>query len=208
VTTATAVVSNIPASVFGQSVTFTATVTRTKPGAGAPTGMVEFKSRSPDGTIIVTLGTAPLDASGHAVFTKNNLVPAPHTVFAVYDGDGTFAGSTSADITQYVTKADTALSLSATATTVAAGQPVDFLASLSVIPPGAPVAPAFGTITFYDTFEGVTTVLTVITIGGSPGQTPALTTIGTHVITAVYSGDDDYNGSMSNPLTLTIVPGS
>jgi hypothetical protein len=206
VVTTTTVVSNIPASVFGQTVTFTATVTRSTSGAGAPTGTVEFKSRSPDGTIVVTLGTAPLDATGHAVFTKNNLVPAAHTVFAVFDGDGTFAGSASADITQYVSKADTALALSATATTVVAGQPVNFLASLSVIPPGAPVAPASGTITFYDTFEGSTTVLTVITIGGSPGQTPASTSVGTHLITAVYSGDGDYKGSSSDPLTLIIVP--
>jgi hypothetical protein len=132
-------------------------------------------------------------------------VPAAHTIFAVYDGDGTFAGSTSLAYTQQVSKADTALALSASATTVAAGQPVNFRVSLSVVPPGAPVAPATGAISFYDTFNGVTTLLTAITIGGS-GQTPALTAVGTHVITAVYSGDDDYNGCTSNPVTLTIVP--
>jgi hypothetical protein len=207
VATTTAVVSNIPASVFGQAVTFTATVTRSTPGAGAPTGMVEFKSRSPDGSIVVTLGTAPLDTTGRAVFTKNNLVPAAHTVFAVYVGDGTFAGSASADITQYVSKADTAISLSATASTVVSGQPANFLASLSVVPPGAGIVPGTGTITFYDTFEGNTSVVAVITLGGPPVQTPAFTAVGTHLITAVYSGDDNYNGSTSNPFSLTVVPG-
>jgi hypothetical protein len=208
VATTTAVVSNIPASVFGQAVTFTATVTRSTPGAGAPTGMVEFKSRSPDGSIVVTLGTAPLDTTGRAVFTKNNLVPAAHTVFAVYVGDGTFAGSASADITQYVSKADTAISLSATASTVVAGQPVNFLATLSVVPPGAGIVPGTGTITFYDTFGGNTSVVAVITLGGPPVQTPAFTAVGTHLITAVYSGDDNYNGSTSSPFALTVIPGS
>jgi hypothetical protein len=141
------------------------------------------------------------------VFTKNNLVPAAHTVFAVYVGDGTFAGSASSDITQYVSKADTAISLSATASTVVSGQPINFLATLSVVPPGAGIVPGTGTITFYDTFEGNTTVVAVITLGGPPVQTPAFTAVGTHSITAVYSGDDNYNGSTSNPFSLTVVPG-
>jgi hypothetical protein len=205
--TTTTVSADQPYSVFGQTVTFTATVVPATSGAAIPTGMVAFRSQSPDGTIVVTLGTAPLDASGTAVFSKNNLVPAAHTIFAVYLGDTNFQGSTSALITQTVAKADTALSLSATSTTVVAGQSITFTGSLSVIPPGAPVAPATGTITLYDTFNGVTSVLSVITIGGS-GQFPALTDVGAHTITAVYSGDDDYNGCMSNPFTLTVVPPS
>jgi hypothetical protein len=49
-------------------------------------------------------------------------------------------------------------------------------------------------------------VLAVIALGGPPGQSPALTTVGTHRITAVYSGNEYYNGCESDPVFLTIVP--
>src|SRR5207249_12223372 len=49
-------------SVYGQSVTFTATVTATAPGAGTPTGTATFK----DG--LTTIGTGTL-AGGSATFS-------------------------------------------------------------------------------------------------------------------------------------------
>ena len=77
-------------SAFGQSVTFTATVT----GSGA-TGSVTFK----DGT--TTLGTGPL-SSGTATFLTSSLTIGSHPITAVYGGDTTFAGSTSPPLTQTV----------------------------------------------------------------------------------------------------------
>ena len=59
-----------PTAVYGQSVTFTATVAVTSPGAGPPTGTVTFK----DGT--TTLGTGTLSTSGGvttATFTTTAL---------------------------------------------------------------------------------------------------------------------------------------
>jgi parallel beta-helix repeat protein len=203
--TSTTVVSDTPTSVFGQQVTFTATVTALSPGGGVPTGMVAFKSVSPDGTIVVTLGTAPLDSTGRAVFSMNQLVPASHTIFAEYLGDGNDAGSTSAQITQVVQKADTTTTVTVANPVVVSGQPDTFTLSLAVVPPGAPIVPATGTITLYDTFDGITTVLVTLPIGQS-GMFPSLTAVGTHVITAVYSGDDDYNGSTSEPITVMVIP--
>src|SRR5207237_2563423 len=52
--TTTAVVSSANPAVFGQTVTFTATVSAAGPGSGTPTGTVTFK----DGA--ATLGTASL----------------------------------------------------------------------------------------------------------------------------------------------------
>jgi parallel beta-helix repeat protein/VCBS repeat-containing protein len=202
--TSTTVTSNLPTSVFGQLVTFTATVTPTSPGGGPPTGMVEFQSISPDGTIVVTLGTAPLDSTGTAVFSMNQLVPASHTIFAVYLGDGNNAGNTSSQITQLVQPADTTISISSANAVTVSGQPNTFTLSLAVVPPGAPIVPATGTITVYDTFEGTTTALVTLTIGQS-GQSPALTAVGTHVITAVYSGDSNYNGSTSEPINQEVI---
>jgi hypothetical protein len=36
-------------------------------------------------------------------------------------------------------------------------------------------------------------------------MTPALTAVGTHVITAAYSGDGDYNGSTSSPINQVVI---
>lgn len=200
--TSTSVSSDAPTSDFGQLVTFTAHVTSASPGAGTPTGLVAFKSSFPGGTS-VTLGTAPLDATGTAVFGMDQLVPAGHTVYAVYLGDGNNATSTSATITQVVQPAGTTISLTSAAATTVSGQPNNFTLGLAVIPPGAPIVAATGTITVYDTFDGTTTALITLTLGQS-GTSPALTAVGTHVLTAVYSGDDDYQGSTSAPLTVVV----
>jgi hypothetical protein len=203
--TTTTVVSNSPTSVFGEPVTFTANVAPVAPGSGIPTGMVAFKSMSPDGTIVVTLGTASLDATGTAVFSMNQLVPAHHTIFAVYLGDANNASSTSATITQVVQPANSTITLSAASTTVVVGEANTLTESLAVVPPGTPVVAFTGTITIYDTFQGSTTVVGVFTLG-QPGTFPALTGVGTHVLTAVYSGDSNFNGSTSATISVVIQP--
>src|SRR5205814_1115709 len=91
----TAVTSSANPSVFGQSVTFTATVTATAPGTGTPTGTVVFRD---GGTPI---GTNTL-SSGQATFTTSSLSAASHTITVVYNGDANFNTSTSPNFTQTV----------------------------------------------------------------------------------------------------------
>src|SRR5690606_18943216 len=67
-------------SVFGQTVTFTATVTATPPGASVPTGTVAFF----DGANMI--GDAPLDGTGQAVFPISDLNVDSHAIMAVYSG--------------------------------------------------------------------------------------------------------------------------
>src|SRR5207248_2699619 len=62
--TSTSLTSSANPSVFGQSVTFTATVSVTSPGAGTPSGTVTFKEGS------TTLGTGTL-SSGQATFSTS-----------------------------------------------------------------------------------------------------------------------------------------
>src|SRR5207237_7125945 len=92
-----AVASSVNPSAFGQSVTFTATVTATAPGTGTPTGTVTFK----DGA--TPIGTNTLSA-GQTTFTTSSLSVASHTISAVYNGDGNFNASTSPNLTQTVNK--------------------------------------------------------------------------------------------------------
>jgi hypothetical protein len=209
--TSTTVAANSSTSVFGEPITFTATVAPVAPGAGSPTGTVAFKRLFPDGSS-VTFGTGTLDATGTAVFVMDHFVPATATVFAVYLGDGNFTGSTSPTITHAINPASTTLTVSSSTPasssstpTSVAGQGVTFSTTLTVIAPGSAVVPPTGTITFYDTFQGSTTVLTTISVGGS-GSTPVFTKAGTHVITAVYSGDGNFNGSTSAAINQVVTP--
>jgi hypothetical protein len=88
--TSTVVVSSVNPSAFGQSVTFTATVTSS---AGTPSGTVLFK----DGA--TTLGAGTLDASGNASFTLSTLTAGSHAITASYGGSGNHAPSTSPVLT-------------------------------------------------------------------------------------------------------------
>jgi hypothetical protein len=196
--TATTIGSSVNPSVLGQPVSFTATVTAT---AGTPTGVVTFM----DGTTV--LGTAPLNGvSGNdqATLSTPALAVGSHPITAVYGGDGAFGGSTSPALTEAVNPADTTLTVSSTTPVSVAGQAVNFTSTLGVVAPGAFVVPPTGTITFFDTFQGNTTVLATFPVGGS-GTSPAFTAAGTHVITATYSGDGNFNGCTSAPITQVIV---
>src|SRR5581483_6320939 len=102
VPTTTTLVSSVNPSTFGQSVTFTATVTSS--GSGTPTGTVTFM----DGA--TTLGTGTL-SGGVASFSTATLSVGTHSITAVYGGDSTFAGSTSNTVNQVVNKAPSATAL-------------------------------------------------------------------------------------------------
>ncbi len=87
----------------GQLVTITARVARTTgavTGTGAagaqaiPNGTVSFYLRAPSGTQTL-LGTIPLDPMGAASLRLTSLPPGAGTLYAVYSGTDTFAGSTS-----------------------------------------------------------------------------------------------------------------
>ncbi|MDQ6804393.1 MAG: Ig-like domain-containing protein, partial [Actinomycetota bacterium] len=91
VATTTTLVSSPNPSAVGQAVTFTATVTGT-----SPTGTVTFKDGS------TALGTGTLSATGTASLTTSTLSAGTHSITAVYGGDTSHAGSTSAAVQQVV----------------------------------------------------------------------------------------------------------
>jgi autotransporter-associated beta strand protein len=88
--------SSTGTSVYGSAVTLTAVAH----GTGAtPTGTITFF----DGANAI--GTVAVDGTGTAVLSVSDLLvtTSPHSVTAVYNGDGTYAPSTSAAVTQNVT---------------------------------------------------------------------------------------------------------
>ena len=184
--TTTAVVSGTNPSVFGQSVTFTATVAAAAPGAGAPGGTVTFK----DGAS--TLGTGTL-SSGTATYSTSALSVAGHSITAVYGGDGNFTTSTSSSLTQTVNAASTTTAVVSSLNPSNYGQSVTFTATVSAMAPGAG-APS-GTVTFKD---GVTVLGSVALAGGTADLAVSSLGPGSHSISAEYGGDGDFAGSSAS----------
>jgi hypothetical protein len=110
VASSTTVTSSNNPSIFGSSVTFTATAT--SPATGTPTGTVTFQ----DGAAILGTGTL---SGATATFTTSGLAGGVHSITAAYGGDANFAGSTSPALTQTVE--DFSLSASPASTSVTAG---------------------------------------------------------------------------------------
>jgi len=182
--TAASLTSTVNPSVFGQPVVFTATVTS---AGGVPTGTVVFKDGS------ATLGSVALDGSGHASFATSALVAGTHSITAAYGGDSNFILSTSATLPQAVAQAVTGTNLSSSQNPSSSGQSVSFTATV------LPVAPGAGIPTGGVTFKDGSTTLGTMTLNSSGQATFTTTTLvlGTHSITAAYSGDANFIASGS-----------
>ncbi|WP_326608936.1 Ig-like domain repeat protein [Streptomyces scopuliridis] len=183
--TSTALTSAPDPSVFGQAKTLTATVTAVLPGAGTPTGTVDFF----DGATL--LGTATL-SGGVATFTTSTLSVGSHSLTAVYGGDVDFTGSTSAVDVQTVTQAGTTTALTSVPDPSVFGQPKTLTATVTAVPPGA--GTPTGTVSFFD---GATLLGTATLTGGVATLTTSTLSVGSHSLTAVYNGDVDFSGSTS-----------
>ncbi len=187
--TTTTVTSSANASVAGQAVTFTATVSGT---GSTPTGTVALREGS------TTLGTSTLNASGVATFTLSTLSVGSHPITALYNGDTTFAPSTSATLAQTVNRATTTTTVTSSANPAVVGQPVTFTATVAAVPGvGTPT----GTVTF--TIDG--TARPAVTLAGGQATLAVTTlTVGSHTISAAYSSDSNFNTSTSQTLTQTV----
>ncbi|MDQ1428955.1 MAG: hypothetical protein QOK39_2431, partial [Acidimicrobiaceae bacterium] len=132
--TTIAVMSSANPSVFGQPVTFAATVAVAAPGAGTASGTVNFF----DGATLLGAGT--LSGGTTTIAAPASVISSvgTHHITATYSGDGSFLGSMSAVFDQVVTKAPTTTSLTAAPPgSVGFGHPVTFTATVGAAPPGA-----------------------------------------------------------------------
>jgi hypothetical protein len=107
--TATTLTSSKNPSTFGQSVTFTATVTPTDGG-----GTVGFKDGSADIAGCTAQKLKLVSASYRTTCTTTSLGVGTDTITARYSGDTAYAGSTSRPLTQTVNRAPTSLTPSIT----------------------------------------------------------------------------------------------
>ena len=202
-TTTTVTGSSMTSPVFGQSVTFTATVNSST--ASGMSGTVTFRDNS------VSIGTGTVSGGIATYATSATQLPAgTDTVTAVYGGDTNFSGSPlSVDFPQTVAQASTTTTVTSSSNTVVDGTGVTFTATVAVTPTGAGT-PA-GTVTFFE--DGSTSLGTGSLSGTAPFQATYAASAAQlqpagmmHPITAIYSDNDSANisGSTSTTLTQTV----
>jgi hypothetical protein len=193
VSTMTELADSSNSSVFGQSLSLTATVGVVAPATGTPTGSVTFLDGS------TPIGTGTLTA-GQASFSTTALVAGAHSITAFYTGGGNFLTSVSTAVNQTVSQAMTTTLLTASPLTTTAGQPVSLTATVSPIAPGA--GTPTGSVTFYD---GATSIgVSALSPGGPATLTTSTLAAGPHSLTATYGGDAEFSTSTSSAVTATI----
>ncbi len=171
----TTLASSLNPSIYGQKVTWTATVTSS--GSVTPTGTIKFTSSGN------TIGSATLNSSGVATLTRSNLIAATYPLKAVYAGDAANLGSTSAVLNQVVLETTSKARLTSSPNPSTQGQVVTFTATISsptVIPTG-PV-----------TFMAGTTVLGTAQLGGGKAKLVISSLpVGSTKVTVKYNGDSN-----------------
>lgn len=176
-------------SVFGQPVTYTATVT----GGTTPLiGSVSFN----------LFGSAPLDANGHAQAILT-LPAGIQTVFGEYGGTNQL--SSSAPFTAIINPAPTTIALTSSQSSGKFGDPVTFTATIS--PSSINGTFNSGVVTFSD---GPTPIAVLSAQFVTNSVTASFTTsslpVGQHTITASFAGTTSFAPSTSAPLVQTVNP--
>ena len=186
--TSTSFTSSLNPAIYGQSVTFTATVTTT--GGSIPTGTVVFSWGG-------GLWTATLNSSGVAVLTRPYLNAGSFLFTAVYKGDANNLGSTSAVLNQVVESATSAATITSSANPSTVGEAVTFTAKITspAVRPKGPVR-----------FTAGTTVLgTVELSGGKATLTTSSLPAGSNAVMVTYGGSSDIAKS-SATVTQVVQP--
>ncbi|MGH9563631.1 MAG: Ig-like domain repeat protein, partial [Terracidiphilus sp.] len=144
--TTTTLTSSLDPSGFGQSVTFTVTVSAAS-GTGNLAG-TDSLTDSCGGATTTLVSGLPLNASGTATFYLSTLAVGQHAIVASYSNanDPAHKTSTSSPLIETVLEG-TAVSLTSSANPITLGQSVTFTATVASL--GGGVTPT-GAINFYD----------------------------------------------------------
>lgn len=169
--------------VWGQSVTFTATVRDKSDTAAQPAGSVQF---SVDGA---AKGAPVMLTTGTATFSTT-LELGSHTVRAAFTSDEAFADS-QADLTRTVGKASVNVVETASPNPAVAGQDMTFVAAVTAAPPstGAPT----GKVAFFNSNGSM--IGDPQELSGGRAGFSGWAGAGHYRITASYLGDDYFIAS-------------
>jgi subtilase family serine protease len=198
-TTTTTVTPSTTTPAVGVAFPVTVAVAVNSPPAG---------TASPTGKINLTLDGLPY-ASADAVTTGGKTTATfsvsvgsggSHNLQAIYAGDNNYTASTSASVAVNATKGATVTTLTATPPTFTPGTAESFTATIAAASGSSTTNTFTGTVTFFDNTGQIGTA----TVASNTATLADVNLSGTstHVITAVYSGDDTWAGSTSNAITL------
>ena len=191
----TALASSVNPTVYGQSTTFTATVT--KPGGGTPTGTVQFSidgspfgaAQNVNGIGVATINTAALSVANHSV-TASFTSDSPATL----NSDATLAGG------QQVNAASTTTTVGSSKNPAEVGVAVTFTVNVTANTPGA--GTPTGAVRFRD--NGADLGAPSLDPTGQAQITTSSLSVGPHTITTVYEPANANYLTSSSSLTQTI----
>lgn len=190
-------------SMFGQQVTFTATVTGMN--GGSPTGFVSYTDNGAGISSCIAQPLTPQANGSTATCQISTLTVGLHNICGTYSGDPNYLISSNC-ISYQVNLPSTVVTLSVTPNMTSAGHVVTLTAA--VTSNGIPVN--VGTVTF---FSGTQALGTVQVVGLpqrgrplSPGTATLLSRFapGTYSLTAQYNQNSNFAGGMSLPQPLTV----
>ena len=181
----------------GTPVTLTATVTNNN--GPTLTGYVTFR----DVTTNTNVGSQPL-SSGTSSITISTLPPGPQSLVAIYSGDTDDSVSTSAQMTETIEQIGTVTTLGTDANPLSAGATLHITAAVALAPGATAYGALTGSVTFYDgsTLIGAGPVL--INANGQATLATSTLSVGSHALSARFSGNTNYGASTSSPLSQTV----
>jgi autotransporter-associated beta strand protein len=180
------------APVYGQQASLSVFVGPANSAVTAiPTGSVDLVDQSTS----QNLGTYDLDAAGSASVDLPNLDAGTHQILVSYSGDHDF-NTSSMTLSMPVVQAQTTTAVTTSGQSLTTSQAVTYTATVGVIPPGAGLPT--GTVTFTD--SGAVLGLALLDGTGTATVTTWFSTPGSHLVTAAYEGDKNFqpsSGSLS-----------
>jgi hypothetical protein len=177
------VTSSLNPSLFGQSVTLSATVT-----PKAASGTVQFLNGS------TVLGTVPI-GNGSASLPLSTLSVGTHSITAAYSGDANDYPSTSASFAETVQQATTTTTLTSNIDRTYVGQSIPL--AVTVTP-----AAASGTVNL---MKGTTILATSTLTNGAASFSISTLPAGPNTLYAQYTGNASYVPSNSATVVQTVV---
>ncbi len=193
--TTTTLTSSRNPLLYGNNLTFSATVT--SPAGGVPTGKVYFYDSNFDS------GEAPMFVMRSiAAGLRGSSTPGwplgSNIVTAIYTGDSNYSSSTSAPFVQVVLVATT-ITLTSSLNPSVYGQSVTFTAEVGSTINRPP--PDGETVSF---MNGKKILGTGTLSGGTASFTTSTLKVGTTAVTAVYAGDADFEAKKSNVIKQVV----
>ena len=195
----------------------------TTSASGTPTGQIAILNSTgtagQEGLAQLTLGS-----NGTVSSSIGSLPGGSYNVVARYGGNGEFSPSTSNPVSFNVTPENSLTQICASANGgTACGSsnptyPYGSAAIMSATPArgaGKADGTPTGTVVFTDSFQpsnskntytNVSASIPLSSFGSASWQSSAGSVVGTHSMTAAYSGDSSFNASTSQPLAFTIPP--